>query len=42
MQKEVAGIIGVTESTIWNWEHGTKPEKRYMERVEGFLGEKKI
>ena len=21
-QKDVAKIIGVTESSIWNWEHG--------------------
>ena len=37
MQKEVAGIIGVTESSIWNWEHGMNPGKRYMKRIEGFL-----
>jgi len=26
LQREVAEIIGVTESSIWNWEHGTEPE----------------
>ena len=34
MQKEVAKIIGVTESTIWNWEHGLNIQKKYMRRVE--------
>ena len=41
-QKDVSRIIGVTESTIWNWEHGTEPEKRYMGRIKGFLGNRKI
>ena len=26
LQREVAEIIGVTESSVWNWEHGTEPE----------------
>ena len=41
LQKDVARIIGVTESTIWNWEHGTDPEKRYMKRINGFLSDYK-
>lgn len=36
MQKEVAGIIGVTESTIWNWENRMNPSERYMKRIEEF------
>jgi len=39
MKKEVAKIIGVTESTIWNWEHGTEAEKKYLERINGFLSD---
>ena len=35
-QKEVARIIGVTESSIWNWEHGSNPGKRNIGRIEGF------
>ena len=41
MQKEVAGIIGVTKSTIWNWENGWNIQKKYMQKVEGFLGDGK-
>lgn len=37
-QKDVAKIIGVTEPSIWNWEHGWKSGKRYMKKIEGFLG----
>jgi len=39
MQKEVAKIIGVTESTIWNWENGWNIQKKYLKRVGEFLGE---
>ncbi|MEW6409673.1 MAG: helix-turn-helix transcriptional regulator [Nitrospirota bacterium] len=38
LQIEVARVIGVTESTVWNWEHGTEPELRYMPKVIEFLG----
>lgn len=38
LQIEVAKMIGVTESTVWNWEHGTEPELRYMPRIIEFLG----
>ena len=38
-QKEVARIIGVTESTIWNWENGCNPAKRFTGKIEGFLGQ---
>ena len=37
-QKDVAEIIGVTESTIWNWEHGRAPELRYIPKIIDFLG----
>ena len=36
-QQDVAKIIGVTESSIWNWESGMNPAKRYMKKIEGFL-----
>lgn len=38
LQIEVAKIIGVTESTVWNWEHGTEPELKHMPKVIEFLG----
>jgi len=41
MQKEVAKIIGVTESTIWNWEKGWNIQNKYMKRVGEFLGDGK-
>ncbi len=37
-QKDVAVQIGVTTSTIWNWEHGWTINLRYMPRVIEFLG----
>jgi len=37
-QKDVAIQIGVTASTIWNWEHGWTVELRFMPRVIDFLG----
>ncbi len=37
-QKDVAVQIGVTASTIWNWEHGWTIDLRYMPRVIEFLG----
>jgi DNA-binding XRE family transcriptional regulator len=37
-QHEVAEAIGVTESTIWNWEHGTKPLAKYLPKIIKFLG----
>ncbi len=30
-------MIGVTESTVWNWEHGREPELRYMPKIIEFL-----
>jgi DNA-binding XRE family transcriptional regulator len=38
LQREVAEIIGVTESSIWNWEHGTEPELQYNPKIIRFLG----
>ena len=38
LQREVAEIIGVTESSIWNWEHGTEPELQYKSSIIIFLG----
>jgi transcriptional regulator with XRE-family HTH domain len=37
-QEEVAKTIGVNESTICNWEHGTEPEIRHMPKIIKFLG----
>lgn len=37
-QKNVAIQIGVTASTIWNWEHGWTIDLRYIPRVIEFLG----
>ena len=37
-QKDVAKIIGVTTSSIWNWEHGAEPELRYQPQIITFLG----
>ncbi|MBN1957555.1 MAG: helix-turn-helix domain-containing protein [Desulfuromonadales bacterium] len=37
-QKDVAKQIGVTTSTIWNWEHGRTIDKRFVPLIENFLG----
>jgi hypothetical protein len=34
----MANIIGVKESTVWNWEHWTEPELVHMPKVIEFLG----
>ncbi|WP_157039893.1 helix-turn-helix domain-containing protein [Pelobacter propionicus] len=38
LQREVAEIVGVTESSVWNWEHGTEPELQYNPKIINFLG----
>lgn len=38
LQIEVARLIGVTESTVWNWEHGTEPELIHIPAILDFLG----
>lgn len=38
LQKEVADIIGVTESSVWNREHGTEPKLQYNPSIIKFLG----
>lgn len=38
LQAEAAAEIGVTESTIWNWEHGTEPKLIHIPAVLSFLG----
>ncbi|WP_298266864.1 helix-turn-helix transcriptional regulator [Geobacter sp.] len=38
LQREVAEIIGVTESSIWNWEHGVEPVLQYNPKIINFLG----
>jgi DNA-binding XRE family transcriptional regulator len=37
-QIELAGQLGVTKSTVWNWEHGTEPELIHIPAVLAFLG----
>jgi DNA-binding XRE family transcriptional regulator len=37
-QKDVAIQIGVTASTIWNWEHGWTIDKRFVPLIVDFLG----
>lgn len=37
LQIEVAAQIRVTESTVWNWEHGTEPELIHIPAVLAFL-----
>ena len=38
MQSEVANIIGVSEESIWNWEHGrTKPSKKNLKIINNFV-----
>jgi DNA-binding XRE family transcriptional regulator len=38
-QRDVAGIIGVTECTINNWENGEiNPETKYIPKIIDFLG----
>jgi transcriptional regulator with XRE-family HTH domain len=38
LQREVAEIIGVTESSIWNREHGTETEMQYNHSIIKFPG----
>ncbi|MDP2753685.1 MAG: helix-turn-helix transcriptional regulator [Nitrospirota bacterium] len=38
LQIDVAKMIGVTESTVWNWEHRTESELRHMPKIIEFLG----
>jgi transcriptional regulator with XRE-family HTH domain len=37
-QAQLAERIGVTESTVWNWEHGTTPAPQYHARIIELLG----
>jgi transcriptional regulator with XRE-family HTH domain len=37
-QKDIAAQIGVTTSTIWNWEHNWTIDLRYFPRIIKFLG----
>ncbi|MBZ0110582.1 MAG: helix-turn-helix domain-containing protein [Candidatus Scalindua rubra] len=38
MQSDAANIIGVSEESIWNWEHGrTKPSKKNFEIINAFV-----
>jgi hypothetical protein len=33
LQREVAANIGVTESSVWNWERGTEPELVHIPKI---------
>jgi transcriptional regulator with XRE-family HTH domain len=37
-QADASRHIGVTESTVWNWEHGGEPELIHMPQIISFLG----
>jgi DNA-binding XRE family transcriptional regulator len=37
-QKQVAAVIGVTESSIYNWERAMNPEIRFYPGIINFLG----
>jgi transcriptional regulator with XRE-family HTH domain len=37
-QRKAAEIIGVTESTVTNWEKGTDPEQKQVPKIIEFLG----
>ncbi len=37
-QSEIARIIGVSESTIWNWEHGSEPDVKHVPSIIKYLG----
>jgi len=38
-QSDLANILGVTESCVWNWESNTSsPHWRYLKPIVGFLG----
>lgn len=39
LQKDLARMIGVDETTVYNWERGyTRPPLRYMPKIFEFLG----
>ena len=39
LQKDVAGLVGVDKTTVYNWERNyTRPPLRYMPTVLDFLG----
>ncbi len=39
LTQEAAGkLIGVTGSTVWNWEHGTPPKSKHHFKITQFLG----
>ncbi|MBI2618757.1 MAG: helix-turn-helix domain-containing protein [Ignavibacteriales bacterium] len=39
LQKDVAGLVGVYKTTVYDWERGyTKPRHRYLPKVIEFLG----
>jgi DNA-binding XRE family transcriptional regulator len=38
LQREVAEIIGVSVSSIYNWEHGVEQERQYNPSIIKFPG----
>lgn len=42
LQKDLARLIGVDETTVYNWERGySRPPLRFMPKILGFLGDRK-
>jgi DNA-binding transcriptional regulator YiaG len=40
LQAQVAERIGVTKSTVYNWEHGRNPARQHQAKIIQFLGYK--
>ena len=38
LQREVAEIITISESSVWNWEHGVEPEQHNNPKIIKFSG----
>jgi DNA invertase Pin-like site-specific DNA recombinase/DNA-binding XRE family transcriptional regulator len=39
LTQDAAGkLLGVTGSTVWNWEHGQNPESKHYSKITQFLG----
>jgi len=39
-QAKLAERLGVSESTVWNWEHGTKPVPEHQVRIRAWFGDR--
>jgi transcriptional regulator with XRE-family HTH domain len=36
-QAQLGGIMGVTESTVWNWEHSRGVSDQHKKHIEDFI-----